>query len=129
MFLHSPIIDIIMLGCCLYLFNVFILVNEMANEDVKLLASHSKLWLRFIVWLLVLLGSLYMLLSDIDILCGEYYNLVVFFLLLVLYLVGVFGAFVSYKYGPKDYESKLKDQLQIEALICLPIVFLFMYLF
>ena len=68
MFLHSPIIDIIMLGCCLYLFNVFILVNETANEDVKLLASHSKLWLRFIVWLLVLLGSLYIFLSDIDIL-------------------------------------------------------------
>ena len=127
MFLHSPVLDTIALIMCLPIFREFVLVDETANEDARLLTKHSTLWVRFGLWIILFLGVSYITLSDFSVLDGRYYNECIYTLLAMLYLVGVYGNYVCYKYGPKNELYKQKNLLQLEAIILLPILFLLMY--
>ncbi len=125
MFLHNPVLDVISVFACLYIFQSFILGDETANEDTKLLLKHSKFWIRFWLWLCVLGSVIYMTLSDFSLIDGKYY---VFFLHIpfaVVYIVGVYGNFVSYKYGPKDSKSREKNLHQLFSIIAMTILILF----
>lgn len=129
MFLHSPILDTIVLIVWLSLFREFVLSGNTANKAVKLLTQHVKLWIRFGVWVILSVGISYMTLSDFSLLDGRYYNECVYTLLTVLYLIGVYGNFVGYKYGPRNDAFKQKNSLQRKAMILLPILILLMYFF
>ena len=72
MFLHSPVLDTIVLIICLPLFREFVIVDETANEDARLLTKHSKLWVRFGLWIILFLGISYITLSDFLVLDGRY---------------------------------------------------------
>ena len=129
MFLHSPVLDTIVFVMCLLLFRELVVGDETANEDARLLMKHSKLWVRFGLWIILFLGVSYITLSDFFVLDGRYYNECVYILLVMLYLVGVYGNYVCYKHGPKNASSKQRNLLQLEAIILLPVLFLLMYFF
>lgn len=99
MFLHSPVLDTIVFVMCLLLFRELVVGDETANEDARLLMKHSKLWVRFGLWIILFLGVSYITLSDFFVLDGRYYNECVYILLVMLYLVGVYGNYVCYKHG------------------------------
>ena len=64
MFLHSPVLDTIVFVMCLLLFRELVVGDETANEDARLLMKHSKLWVRFGLWIILFLGVSYITLSD-----------------------------------------------------------------
>lgn len=76
---------------CLLLFRELVVGDETANEDARLLMKHSKLWVRFGLWIILFLGVSYITLSDFWVLDGRYYNECVYTLLVMLYLAGVYG--------------------------------------
>lgn len=129
MFLHNPALDVCMFFVCLYLFRVFILVDETANEDVKLLAKHSNCCIRLGLWICVLGSVIYMTLSDFSTIDGRYYAECVHIPFAVAYLLAIYSNFVCYKYGPKDEAYRQKNLLQLQAIIALPCIFLLMYFF
>ena len=129
MFLHSPVLDTIVFVMCLLLFRELVVGNETANEDARLLMKHSKLRVRFGLWIILFLGVSYITLSDFLVLDGRYYNECVYTLLVMLYLIGVYGNYVCYKHGPKNESYKQRNLLQLEAIILLPVLFLLMYFF
>lgn len=53
MFLHSPVLDTIVFVMCLLLFRELVVGDETANEDARLLMKHSKLWVRFGLWIIL----------------------------------------------------------------------------
>ena len=56
MFLHSPVLDTIVFVMCLLLFRKLVVGDETANEDARLLMKHSKLWVRFGLWIILFLA-------------------------------------------------------------------------
>jgi hypothetical protein len=127
MFLHNPVLDVCLVFACLYSFRSFILVDETANEDVELLVKHSKLWIRFVLWICELGFVTYMTLTDFSIIDGRYYIECLHILVAMAYLEGVYGNFVGFKYGPKDEANRRKNLSQLRAIIALPIIALFIY--
>lgn len=108
---------------CLLLFRELVVGDETANEDARLLMKHSKLWVRFGLWIILFLGVSYITLSDFWVLDGRYYNECVYTLLVMLYLAGVYGNYVCYKHGSKNESYKQRNLLQLEAIILLPVLF------
>lgn len=127
MFLHNPVLDVIWLFACLYIFRSSVLGNESANEDMKLLVKHSKLWIRFVLWICILGSVIYMTLSDFSLIDGKYYIEFLHIPIAVIYLVGVYGNFVGFRYGPKDEVNRQKNLSQLRAIIALPIIALLIY--
>ena len=127
MFLHNPVLDVIWVFACLYIFRSSVLGDETANEDTKLLAKHSKLWIRLVLWICVLGSVIYMTLTDFSMIDGKYYVECLHIPAAVVYLVGVYGNFVGFKYGPKDEANRRKNLSQLRAIIALPIIALFIY--
>lgn len=127
MFLHSPVLDIGMFFSLLYLFRMFILVDETANEDAKLLVKHSKLWIRVGLWMFSLCALIYITLSDFSMIDGKFYIECWHILFAMFYLLGVYDNFVGYKYGSKDLKNRKKSLHQLLSIIAVTILILFIY--
>lgn len=129
MFLHNPVWDVSLFFACLFLFRIFILVDKTANEDVKLLAKHSNLWIRLGLWVCFLGAVIYMTLSDFSMIDGRYYVVCLHILFAIIYLIGIYGNFVGFKYGPKNDEYREKNLFQLKAIIVLTALMLIVYFF
>ena len=127
MFLHNPVLDVVCFFACLYIFRPSVLSDETANEDEKLLAKHSKLWVRLVLWICVFGSVVYMTLTDFSMIDGKYYVVCLHIPFAVVYLVGIYDNFIGFKYGPKDEAHRRKNLSQLRAIIALPIIALFIY--
>lgn len=125
MFLHSPVLDVCLFLACLQLFRVFVLVDETANEEVKLLTKHIKLWIRLVSWICVFGSIIYMTLTDFAMIDGRYYVECIHIPFVAFYLMGIYCNFVSWKYGPKDKVYREKNLFQLEAIIVLTLLMAF----
>lgn len=126
MLFNSLLCDLILLVTGAYLLKTYVIEIDL-SEDEQFYVQHTYRWIRCIAVLSMLVGVLYMIGCDLEILNSKYYVLCMIYNLVVTYIGAIWWLYIDFKHGPKDYESIENLKIRTQAAIVSPLLMILIY--